>query len=97
MKRNALFLVATIFIAAPLPSSAQIKLELNQLICGEWLGYSPENQDFVRFWLSGYYNASGGKNVLDYKRLQRNSVNITEYCKTHKADTLPTAIQKIAY
>lgn len=97
LKWNILFLAAILLVGGSLPSAAQIKLELNKLTCGEWLGYSQENQDFVRFWMSGYYNASGGKNILDYNRLQRNSTNITAYCKTHKSDTLPTAIQKISY
>lgn len=97
LKWHILFVATILLVGASLPSAAQIKLELNKLTCGEWLGYSQEDQDFVRFWMSGYYNASGGKNVLDYNRLQRNATNITAYCKTHKSDTLPTAIQKIAY
>ena len=55
---------------------------------------SPEEQEFVRFWMSGYYNAAANNNVLDYKRLQRNSAKVAAYCKGHKSDTLPTAIKK---
>jgi len=46
--------------------------------------------------MSGYYNASRGSNVLDYSRLQRNSQKVLAYCKKHRSETLPTAIQKLA-
>jgi hypothetical protein len=95
MIRNVL-LSATIVLlaAAPQPSSAQIRLDMNAITCGDWLGYSPANRDFVRFWISGYYNAAANNNVLDYNRLQRNSAKVEAYCKRYKSDNLPTAIKK---
>jgi acid stress chaperone HdeB len=90
------FVAANLLLAASLPSKAQIRLEMNQVTCGEFLGYSPESQDFVRYWMSGYYSAAANRNVLDYKRLQKNSTKVTAYCKKHKSDTLPTAIKKVA-
>ena len=80
-------------VSASLPSAAQISLDMNWITCGSWLGYSPENREFVRFWMSGYYNAAANSNVLDYDRLQRNSAKVMAYCKTHKSQTLPTAIK----
>lgn len=74
MRRNILFIVAALLLVAPLPSSAQIKLELNQLTCGEWLGYSPANQDFVRFWLSGYYIAPSQKRDASLIQIKEQAV-----------------------
>jgi acid stress chaperone HdeB len=96
MRWNIPFVAATLLAAASLPSAAQINLDMNQIKCGDWLGYSPENQAFVRFWMSGYYNAAANSNVLDYDRLQRNSAKVTAYCKKHKSQTLPTAIKNAA-
>jgi hypothetical protein len=95
MRQNIL-LSATILLLAtvPQPSSAQIRLDMNAITCGDWLGYSPANRDFVRFWISGYYNAAANNNVLDYNRLQRNSAKVEAYCKRHRSDNLPTAIKK---
>jgi acid stress chaperone HdeB len=90
---NVLFLAATLLVAVPLPSVAQISLDMNQITCGGWLGYSPENRNFIRFWMSGYYNAAANSNVLDYDRLQKNTAKITAYCKKNKSKTLPTAIK----
>ena len=96
MRWNAIFILTTLLAAAPFSSEAQISLDMNRITCRDWLGYSSENQNFVRFWMSGYYNAAGNSNVLDYDRLQKNSAKVTAYCKGHRSQTLPTAIKNSA-
>ena len=96
MRPSALFIATALLATAPLPSEAQISLDMNQITCRDWLGYSPENQQFVRYWMSGYYNAAANSNVLNYDRLQKNSAKVTAYCKNHKSQTLPTAIKNSA-
>jgi hypothetical protein len=89
--------IAVILIGAALSqAAAQIKLDMNKITCGNWLGYSPADRDFVRYFMSGYYNAAAKSNVLDYSRLEKNSAKVMAYCKKRKNDTLPTAIQKSA-
>ena len=91
------FVAAAILIGATsAPAAAQIKLDMNKITCGDWLGYGPADRDFVRFFMSGYYNAAANNNVLDYNRLQKNSAKVMAYCKKRKSDTLPTAIKKSA-
>jgi hypothetical protein len=96
MNKKILVIAVALSGAASLPASAQINLDMNKITCGDWLGYDPESQNFVRFFMSGYYNASRGSNVLDYNRLQKNSQKVLAYCKTHRSETLPTAIQRLA-
>lgn len=79
--------------ATALPNAT---LDFNKITCGSWLGYGPEDQDFVRYFMSGYYNAAAGSTVLDSDRLQRNSSVVVAYCKKNKSRTLPTAIQNRA-
>ena len=95
MRRNALFIAAILLVAASQPSLAQIKVDMNQITCGGWLGYNPEERDFVRGWMSGYYNAAANSKVLDYSRFQANAAKITAYCKKNKSKTLPTAIKNV--
>jgi acid stress chaperone HdeB len=95
-KLSALFVSLLALAAASAPATAQIKLDMNKLTCGDWLGYGPQDRDFVRFFMSGYYSAAANNDVLDYNRLQRNSRKVMAFCKTHKSDTLPTAIKKSA-
>ena len=71
-------------------------LDFNKITCGTWLGYGPVDQDFVRYFMSGYYNAAASNSVLDYDRLRKNSNAVVAYCKKNKSRTLPTAIQNRA-
>jgi acid stress chaperone HdeB len=96
MRYRALVVAVVLTAAASAPAAAQIKLDMNQITCGDWLGYGPADRDFVRFFMSGYYNAAASNNVLDYNRLQKNSEKVMAYCKKRKSDTLPTAIKKSA-
>lgn len=96
MNKKALVIAFAVLGTVSLPASAQVNLDMNKITCGDWLGYDPAAQNFVRFFMSGYYNASRGSNVLDYNRLQRNSQKVVDYCKKHRSETLPTAIQRLA-
>ena len=71
-------------------------LDFNKITCGNWLGYGPEDRDFVIYFMSGYYNAAAGNSVLDEDRLQRNAGAVAAYCKKNKSRTLPTAFQNRA-
>ena len=95
MRRNVLFIATILLVAGSLPSSAQIRVDMNNMTCGNWLGYSPENREFVRYWMSGYYNAAANSNILNYDRLQNNSAKVAAYCKSHKPQSLPTAIKNV--
>jgi len=96
MKCRALVVSVILIGAASAPAAAQIKLDMNKITCGNWLGYGSADRDFVRYFMSGYYSAAAKNNVLDYNRLEKNSAKVTAYCKKRKNDTLPTAIQKSA-
>jgi acid stress chaperone HdeB len=96
MRYKVLVVAATLLGAALLPAVAQVNVNMNQMTCRDWLGYSPESQNFVRYWMSGYYNAAANSNVLDYDRLQRNSAKVMAYCKKNRSATLPTAIKNSA-
>ena len=96
MRYRALVVGMVLLAAAATPAASQIKLDMNKITCGDWLGYGPADRDFVRCFMSGYYNAAANNNVLDCSRLQKNSEKVMAYCKKRKSDTLPTAIKKSA-
>jgi hypothetical protein len=96
MARNLLVAIAVLLSATSLPATAQVNLEMNRITCGDWLNYDFGTQTFVRYWMSGYYSASRGINVFDVSRSRKNFEKVMAYCKKHKSDTLPTAIQKNA-
>src|SRR5215510_9237030 len=95
MRWGLSFAAAIFLVTASQLSMAQISIDMNQITCGRYLGYSPEDRDFVRFFMSGYYNAAANSSVLNYERFQKNSAKILAYCKKNKAKTLPTAIKNV--
>jgi acid stress chaperone HdeB len=53
MRRNVLFIAAILLVAGSLPSAAQIRVDMNNMTCGNWLGYSPENREILRLCRGG--------------------------------------------
>ena len=96
MRSKIILIAAALVGCSALPAGAQISVDMNAITCRDYLGYSPANQQFVRSWLSGYYNAAGNSNVLDYARFQKNTAKVTAFCKKNRNATLPTAIQRSA-
>jgi hypothetical protein len=87
------FAAATLLVGASQLGMAQIAVDMNQIACGQYLKYSQDDRDFIRFFMSGYYNAAANSNVLNYERFQKNSAKIAAYCKKNRSKTLPTAIK----
>jgi HdeA/HdeB family len=58
MRCRALVVSVILIGAASAPAAAQIKLDMNKITCGNWLGYGSQDRDFVRYFMSGYYNAA---------------------------------------
>ena len=95
MRWSVGILATALLVAASQLSLAQISVDMNQITCGRWLEYRAEERDFVRFWISGYYNAAANSNVLNYERFQKNTKKVTAYCRKNKSKTLPTAIKNV--
>ena len=95
MPRIAVAALTVIFVLALLPANAQVKLDMNKITCGELLGYDRINQEFVRSWMAGYYAASKNVDVVDLRRVREDSKKVTDYCKRHKSDPLPKAVNKV--
>ena len=96
MCRKALAILAGLVSLMLWPAHAQVQVDMNRITCKDFLSYDSENKNFVAYWMSGYYSASRNNDVLDFRRLQKNAQKIIAYCKKHKADPLPKAINKNA-
>ena len=96
MRRVVCTIFAAIVCLAPRSLQAQVQVDMNHLKCGTVLRYSTENKNFVAYWMSGYYSASRNDDVRDFDRLQKRTDAVIAYCKRHRADPLPKAINKTA-
>jgi acid stress chaperone HdeB len=97
LSRHAFITVSAMIVAGwNLPAKAQVVLEMSMITCGQYMGQDRETQDTIAAWMSGYFNAANGVNMLNVARFQRNRKAVEHYCKTHKAETLMSAIQRNA-
>jgi hypothetical protein len=98
MTRIILLVAITSLCLSSLSATAQVRLDMTRITCGDFLQYDSSRQRFVRLWMSGYFSASKNNDVIDLRYLQRNTEKAVTYCmdKKHTSETLLSVIQKTA-
>jgi acid stress chaperone HdeB len=92
MKRT--IIVAALMLACAPAAKAQAVLDLSLITCQQLLASDTERQALIGSWMSGYFSASKNLETLDFRYLERNRRVILNYCKTHKSETVMSAMQK---
>jgi acid stress chaperone HdeB len=96
-RRTITIALTLFFLAWNLPARAQVVLDLTLITCAQYMGQDKDNQDVIAAWMSGYFNAAKNQSVLNLTRFDRNRKAVEKYCKSHKPETLMSAIQRNAY
>ena len=76
------------------PAKAVMKVEMSAITCQQFTDYAYDKQVLIGAWMSGFLNASQGREVLDITRYKNNSKRVSNYCKKHRRETLMSAIQR---
>jgi acid stress chaperone HdeB len=95
MKR--IIIATTAFVLAcgqAMPAKAQVVLDLSLITCQQLLASDTERQALIGSWMSGYFSASKNLDTLDFRYVDRNRRVVGNYCKTHKSETVMSAMQK---
>jgi hypothetical protein len=50
------------------PASAQVLLDMSLLKCVDYMKASPDRQELIAAWMSGYFNASRNQPIVDLSR-----------------------------
>ena len=93
MRWSVGFVAATLLVAASQLSVAQISVDMNQITCGRYLGYGPEERDFVRFWMSGWFSYQTRRTFVDVVRHQQNMANLQSGCQLRPQASVMDALQ----
>jgi acid stress chaperone HdeB len=80
-----------------IPAKAQVIVDLSLVTCGQYMSKDRDTQEVIAAWMSGYFNAAKNQSMVDLSRFERNRKAVEKYCKTHKPETLMSAIQRNAY
>jgi acid stress chaperone HdeB len=79
------------------PASAQVLLDMSLLKCVDYMKASPDRQELIAAWMSGYFNASRNQPIVDLSRFATNKKLVEKYCKRRKNENLMNAIKKAAF
>jgi hypothetical protein len=83
--------------SVPQPAAgSQVKIDMSLLTCKQYLGSAPEQQEFIAYWMNGYFRAARNQPVFEFQRFAKNRTTIGNYCKKRGGETLMSAIQKNA-
>ena len=94
MKRNVIASICLLLLTSSAPAHAQVVIDLSLITCKQLLDSDAERQILVSSWMSGYFSASKNLETLDFRYVERNRRVVGNYCKTHKSETVMSAMQK---
>ena len=94
MKRSTVATALVLSLTFTVPAKAQTVLDLSLITCKQLLDSDPERQALIGAWMSGYFSATKNLNTLDFRYVERNRKVVGNYCKSHKSDTVMSAMQK---
>jgi len=77
-------------------AQAQVELDLSLITCKQLLELPDEQAPFITAWLAGYFSSKTDRSTIDLRYLERNTQVGTDYCKTHRSETLMSVIEKTA-
>jgi acid stress chaperone HdeB len=94
MKRKIVASCLVLLLTSIAPAGAQVVIDLSLITCKQLLESDVERQSLISSWMSGYFSATKNLNELDIRYVKRNAKVVGSYCKTHKSDTVMSAMQK---
>jgi acid stress chaperone HdeB len=94
MKRIIVVTNLLLACGSAVPARAQTVLDLSLITCQQLLAADAERQALIGSWMSGYFSATKNLDTLDFRYVERNRRVVGNYCKTHKSETVMSAMQK---
>ena len=72
---------------------AQETIDIAKITCDQFLTGQIYDAQTFSIWLSGYYNGTRHNTVVDLRALMKHSLDVMDYCISHKEMKLMEAIQ----
>ncbi len=96
MRKIVLF-VALMMAGAVVPAKAQVVVDMSLITCKQYQEISktdPDRAIVIASWMGGYFGASKNLSTIDFRYTKRNTEKVTDYCKSHRDETLMSAVEK---
>lgn len=92
-----LTLLAALLTGAALPVNAQVVVDMSLITCQQYQEIADSNPDraiIIASWMGGYFSASKNLTTIDLRYTERNTEKVQAYCKSHRSESLMSAIEK---
>jgi hypothetical protein len=83
-------------VGAMVPSlaQAQLKIEMTQWSCAQYLAMPPVEAANFAAWMSGWFNQKQGYVWINLQAYERNVANVRSYCASNPNDKVMTALER---
>ena len=92
--RKVALLAAAMMAGSAMSASAQVMVDMSLVTCKQYLESDPERAVILASWMGGYFSASKNLSTVDFRYVKRNTSKVEKYCKSHRDETLMSAVQK---
>jgi len=92
--KSVLIVLSVLLSVLAVPARSQGIIDLSLLTCKQLLASDDDMQRLISSWMAGYFSASKNLSVVDFRYTERNSKVIGNYCRTHKSETVMSAMVK---
>lgn len=78
----------------PSLAHAQLKVDMTQWTCAQYLAMSPDDAANFAAWMSGWYNQKQGYVWVNLQAYERNIANVKAFCAANPNDKVMAALQR---
>ena len=82
-------LIILITLLATRAADAQVTIEVSQITCEQYLGFSVADPRDINIWLSGYYAGKRGSTVFEPQRVKEIAEKLKAECLLKANSKLP--------
>jgi hypothetical protein len=91
--KKIVYSLAIVGAMAPSLAHAQLKIDMNLVTCGQYMGMPPEQAANFAAWMSGWFNQKQGYVWVNLQAYERNIANVRAYCASNPNDKVMAVLQ----
>jgi hypothetical protein len=92
--KNLAFGLAVAGAMAPSLAHAQLKIDMTQWTCAQYLAMAPDDAANFAAWMSGWYNQKQGYVWVNLQAYERNVANVRAFCAANPNEKIMTALDR---
>src|SRR5262245_54128326 len=79
---------------APVPSHAQMTVDMTRVTCADYLAMPPDRSEIFSAWMSGWFNQRFGYVTVGMADFARNIESVKRWCTTNPQRTIMAALEQ---